>query len=177
MKEYSKDEIIKFFKSKANPALEEFGAELEESGWKIKDTQIHPPDSRWIGNTLTSKIELSKGRRLCFSYKILAAFSIRRSRVGNAHFRLLQRGGVIHPVAGHPDDMAGGLQPLDQMELVLRQYFGKDRIAIYFLGLALPDLFGPACETSIPRRAAMDCAVGSPSPVTMRTRTPRVCRS
>jgi len=72
MKEYSKDEIIKFFKSKANPALEEFGAELEESGWKIEDTQIHPPDSRWIGNTLTSKIELSKGRRLCFSYKILA---------------------------------------------------------------------------------------------------------
>ena len=70
--EYSKDEIIKFFKSKANPALKEFGADLGERRWEIENIQIHDPDFRWIGNTLTSKIELSKGRGVCFSYKILA---------------------------------------------------------------------------------------------------------
>ena len=87
MKEYSKDEITKFFKSKANPALEEFGAELEEREWKVEDIQIHNPDFRWIGNTLTSKIELSQGRKRCFSYKILAKPSESTSDSYNLEFK------------------------------------------------------------------------------------------
>jgi hypothetical protein len=69
---YSKDEISTLFKSVVNPALEEFGAELKERGWKIEDIQIHDPAYRWIGNTLTSKIQATKKTELCFSYKILA---------------------------------------------------------------------------------------------------------
>ena len=48
-------------------------------------------------------------------------------RVGRAADRdadigLFQRRRVIHPVAGHADDMAGALQRLDDLEFV----FGKD---------------------------------------------------
>jgi len=35
MEEYSKDEIIRFFKSTVNPALKEFKAGLEERGWDV----------------------------------------------------------------------------------------------------------------------------------------------
>ena len=66
MKEYRKDEIIKFFKSTVNPALEECKAGLNERGWKI-DLQTHYPDYGFIGGTLSSIIHASKSehRREC----------------------------------------------------------------------------------------------------------------
>jgi hypothetical protein len=42
MNEYSKNEIIRFFKSTVNPVLKEFESGLEERGWRIEDIQFPP---------------------------------------------------------------------------------------------------------------------------------------
>ena len=50
---------------------------------------------------------------------------VRGARNGDAAVGLLQRRGVIHPVAGHADDVAALLQDIDNMELVLREHLGE----------------------------------------------------
>ena len=48
-----------------------------------------------------------------------------RARYGDAAIGLLQRGGVVHAVARHPDDVATLLQHVHDVELVLRENLGK----------------------------------------------------
>jgi hypothetical protein len=74
MNEYSKDEIVNFFKSKVNLVLADFDTELKEQEWQT-DLQIRNPDvqSHWFANTFSASIYASKdgeGRR--FYYHIAA---------------------------------------------------------------------------------------------------------
>ena len=48
-----------------------------------------------------------------------------RARNGDAAVGLLQRGSVVHPVAGHADDVAALLQDVDDVELVFGKYLGE----------------------------------------------------
>ena len=45
---------------------------------------------------------------------------------GNANMRGFQRRGVVHSVASHRDDLAVGLQGIDQLKLLLGHSAGKD---------------------------------------------------
>ena len=50
---------------------------------------------------------------------------VRRARNGDAAVGFLQRRGVIHPVAGHADDVAALLQDIDDVELVFGEHLGE----------------------------------------------------
>ena len=50
---------------------------------------------------------------------------VRRARNGDAAVGLLQRGGVVHPVAGHADDVAALLQDIDDVEFVFGKHLGE----------------------------------------------------
>ena len=60
----------------------------------------------------------------------------------NADIGLLQGRGVVHAVAGHADDVAGALQRLDNLELVLgedpRKAVGGNNARKLGLGSVLP---------------------------------------
>ena len=61
-----------------------------------------------------------------------------RVRDGDADLRLLERRRVVHPVAGHADDLAVALERLDEAELVLRVDPGEPREARRGPGEVLP---------------------------------------
>ena len=50
---------------------------------------------------------------------------VRRARNGDTAVRLLQRRGIIHPVASHANDVTALLQVSDDMELVFGEHLGK----------------------------------------------------
>ena len=50
---------------------------------------------------------------------------VRRTRNSDAAVGFLQRGGVIHPVARHADDVAEFLQDIHNVELVLGEHLGE----------------------------------------------------
>ena len=50
---------------------------------------------------------------------------IRRAGDGDAAIGLLQRRGVVHPIAGHADDVAALLQDIDNVEFVFRKDLGE----------------------------------------------------
>jgi hypothetical protein len=75
MKEYPKDEVIRFFKSVVNPALEDCAAGLKERGWQRRDLQIGNPEdlSHWFDDTFSASINASKdGKVREFCYAIFA---------------------------------------------------------------------------------------------------------
>ena len=48
-----------------------------------------------------------------------------RAGNGDAAVSFLQRGGVVHPVAGHADNVAALLQHVHDMELMFGEYLGE----------------------------------------------------
>ena len=50
---------------------------------------------------------------------------VRRARNGDAAVGFLQRGRVIHPVAGHADDVAALLQHIHDVELMFGKHLGE----------------------------------------------------
>ena len=76
---------------------------------------------------------------------------------GNANVRGFQRRGVIHSVAGHRDDLAVGLQRVDQLKLLLGHGAGKDAC-----------LRNPVAESLIIHRRdfrTRDCPAALSSPI------------
>ena len=53
------------------------------------------------------------------------ACRVRRARNGDAAVGLLQRGGVVHPVTRHADDVAAFLQDIHNVELVFGEHLGE----------------------------------------------------
>ena len=107
-----------------------------------------------------------------------------RARNGDAAVGLLQRGGVIHPVAGHADDVAALLQDIDDVELVFGEDLGETVGLLDGLGQLPPSLDASSSPrplasrmfVPIPSFLAVSLAMASASPVTILTFTP-ICRA
>jgi hypothetical protein len=99
MKEYSKDEIVKFFKSVVNPVLANFATELKEHGWQT-DLQIHNPDvpSHWLDNTFSASINASKeGEVQLFYYHIGA---IPTPTASSSRYNVVCNRKIDQPISG-----------------------------------------------------------------------------
>ena len=96
---------------------------------------------------------------------------------GDADLRLSQRRSIVHPVAGHADDVTIGLQALYHEELVFRQYLGKtiggaDERAAFVASASAQSGRGARAILARPSSRAISRATGSASPVSILTVTP-----
>ena len=88
---------------------------------------------------------------------------------GDADLGLAQRGRVVDAVAGHADDVPGGLEALDDAVLVLGEDLGEAVVRLRQLG-------GARSRRQRRRRAARARATTSPRPSSRATRGPRAAR-
>ena len=110
---------------------------------------------------------------------------LRHVRAGDPHrdadVGRLERGGVVHAVAGHRDDLPVRLQRVDDAQLVLGRDAGVDRDVAHaprpaprrrVASSSAPVTTRERRPATMPRSAAMRAAVRGWSPVIMSTRTP-----
>jgi len=82
---------------------------------------------------------------------------IRRGGDGDADLGLLERGCVVHAVAGHTHDVPGSLQGLDEMQLVLGKDARQDRalrVERRTLGRERGGIAHQACDADLFRNGA-----------------------
>jgi len=127
MREYSRNEIIKFFQTVVNPVLSDFAIELNERGWQT-DLQIrNPQESRqWFDSTFSASITASQnGEVRLFYYHIEA----RATPASSERFHVACRRTV-----DQPDDQASLVSGIGMFEgdyhrdvtVTTREQFLKD---------------------------------------------------
>jgi hypothetical protein len=122
MNEYSKDEIVNFFKSVVNPVLSDFATQLKERGWQT-NPQICNPDepNDWLDNKFSASINASKDGGAWLHYFCVAATPTTSSN----RYHVMYRKIVDQPVSGLSGGTSEGEYRRD-INRVTKEQFRKD---------------------------------------------------